>query len=168
MCPASKYKYSNTQIQARADRGGFVSSRQQEQQDPGLEQVYLIWYSPLIPFLWNHTIILWPGQNINCLSSAFTIERTDAFIVQPKSARYTNYGSRQYQLVKAMSTVLMKMLQEGGILADSATLVCRLTFCRLVDFDKWIWTWWWDEQAEIFIVIEILLVWLPEIDCCER
>ena len=124
-----------------------MSSRQQEQQDPGLEQVYLIWYSPLIPFLWNHTIILWPGQNINCLSSAFTIERTDAFIVQPKSARYTNYGSRQYQLVKAISTVLMKTLQEDGILADSVTLVCHLTFCRLVDFDKWIWTWWWDEQA---------------------
>ena len=70
-------------------------------------------------FFISHTIILWSGQNINCLSSAFTTKRTDAFIVQPKSARYTNYGSRQYQLVKAISTVLRKMLHKDGILADS-------------------------------------------------
>ena len=44
-------------------------------------------------FFISHTIILWPGQNINCLSSAFTAERTDAFIVQPQKCKIYRRGN---------------------------------------------------------------------------
>ena len=121
ICPANKYKYSNTQIQARADRGEVVLCRGSSRRSRIKVWSKFIWFDIhhwyLFYFPHNHFMA---GSEYKLPEQRFYLQENRCIHCStPKVQDIQTWKLWQYQLVKAISTVLRKMLHKDGILADS-------------------------------------------------
>ena len=116
ICPANKYKYSNTQIQARADRGEVVLCRGSSRRSRIKVWSKFIWFDIhhwyLFYFPHNHFM----AESEYKLPALLPPREQMHSLFNPKSARYTDV---EIMTISTCKSHTVKMLQEGGILADS-------------------------------------------------